>query len=288
MELIVEFWFLFPISILVATIAVSSGIGGAVFFSPLFMLILNLSPKLAIGTALITGLFGFTSGTVAYFKTKLIDYKLAFNLLFFSVPSAIIGSLYAGSFPPAVLKTIFAAGLIFIGYQMFSSARREDKELKKNKNENKDKEIKNLKRELTDKNGRVFHYTIHNLNMGRLFAIIGGIFLGMISVGLAELQEYYLVAKCKVPTPVAVASSVFVVMITLLFASAGHFYGFFIKGGEVFNQMLSIVTFTIPGVIIGGQIGPTLQMIIPEEKMKAAISILFVLVGFFILCTLTQ
>ena len=32
MELAFEFWYLLPISILIATIAMSSGIGGAVFF----------------------------------------------------------------------------------------------------------------------------------------------------------------------------------------------------------------------------------------------------------------
>ena len=54
-----------------------------------------------------------------------------------------------------------------------------------------------------------------NKNMGRMFAAIGGAFLGMISVGLAELQEYHLVAKCKVPTRVAVATSIFVVVICI-------------------------------------------------------------------------
>jgi hypothetical protein len=122
--------------------------------------------------------------------------------------------------------------------------------------------------------------------MGRMFAAIGGAFLGMISVGLAELQEYQLVARCKVPTPVAIATSVFVVVITVLVASAGHFFEFAQEGPEVMNQVLNIVAFTIPGVIIGGQIGPKLQKVIPEDKMKVSISFLFVLVGSFMLYTL--
>ena len=48
-----ENWWLFPVSIGIATIAMSSGIGGAVFFSPLFLLVLGLSPTIAIGSALI-------------------------------------------------------------------------------------------------------------------------------------------------------------------------------------------------------------------------------------------
>ncbi len=73
MEITFEFWYLLPISILIATIARSSGIGGAVFFSPLFMLVLKLDLKVAVGTALATELFGFASGLIAYYRTKLID-----------------------------------------------------------------------------------------------------------------------------------------------------------------------------------------------------------------------
>ncbi len=119
-----------------------------------------------------------------------------------------------------------------------------------------------------------------------MFAAIGGVFLGMISVGLAELQEYQLVARCKVPTPVAIATSVFVVVITVLVASVGHFYEFAQEGGGVMNQVLNIVIFTIPGVIIGGQIGPKLQKTLPEDKMKVGIAMLFISVGAFMLYTL--
>ena len=70
MELTLEYWYLFPISIAIATVAMSTGIGGAVFFSPIFLLWLKLEPSVAIGTALITELFGFSSGLVAYLKAK--------------------------------------------------------------------------------------------------------------------------------------------------------------------------------------------------------------------------
>ena len=262
MEISFELWYLFPVAILIATIAMSSGIGGAVFFSPLFMLALKLEPQIAIGSALITELFGFSSGLIAYYKAKLIDFKLALNLLLFSVPAAIIGTIYADLFPDIVLKSIFATGLIFIGTQLFTSWRKEERE--KHEKLNIKEFESNYESELTDSKGRVFRYTVCNKNMGRLFAGIGGAFVGMISVGLAELQEYHLVARCKVPTPVAVATSVFVVVITVLVASAGHFYEFAKEGGEVLNQVINVVIFTIPGVIVGGQIGPALQKVLPR------------------------
>jgi len=284
MELTFEFWYLFPIAIVIATVAMSSGVGGAVFFSPLFMLGLQLNPRVAIGAALATELFGFTSGLIAYLKAKLIDFDLAKNLLLFSVPAVILGSYYAEKIPAIVLKAVFAVGLMFIGQQLFSSWRKEEKQ--KMEQKHREEYEDDFESELIDGTGKVYHYTVCNRNMGRSFAAIGGVFVGMISVGLAELQEYHLVARCKVPTPVAVGTSVFVVVITVFFASAGHFYEFATDEGEVMNQVLNVIIYTIPGVIIGGQIGPKLQTIVPEDKMKVAISVVFILLGVFMLYTL--
>ena len=43
-ELTYDFWYLFPASILIATLAMAAGIGGVVFFSPIFLLFLKLEP----------------------------------------------------------------------------------------------------------------------------------------------------------------------------------------------------------------------------------------------------
>ena len=285
MELSFEFWYLLPISILIATIAMSSGIGGAVFFSPLFMIALKLDPKIAVGSALITELFGFASGLFAYLKLKLIDFKLAKSLLAFSIPGVIVGTYFSDAIPPLILKAIFAVGLVFIGIQIFN-AWRKDERAKKEAAFRKEFE-NNYESEITDAKGNTFRYTICNREMGKSFAAVGGAFFGMISVGLAELQEYHLVARCKVPSPVAVATSVFVVVVSALVASIGHIYEFTQQGNEELNQVINIVLFTIPGVLIGGQIGPVLQKSFPEDKMKVAISMLFIILGFFMIYTLT-
>ena len=181
MELTMEFWYLLPISIAIATVAMSSGIGGAVFFSPLFMLGLGLEPNIAIGAALATELFGFGSGLQAYWKAKLIDFKLGFNLLLYSIPFAILGTVYGDLVPPIVLKAIFGIGIIFIGYQLYVSWRQEERE--KLDAEHKKEFETNYESSLTDSDGNVHNYTVCRKNMGRMFAAVGGAFLGMISVG---------------------------------------------------------------------------------------------------------
>ena len=278
-------WFLFPISILVATTAMSTGIGGAVFFSPIFILWLKLEPTVAIGTALVTELFGFSSGLFAYMKAKLIDFKLGKEILMLSVPGAFIGVHLSAKFPASILKAIFAVGIIFIGVQIFTSWREEQKEkLNKEIAEGSNKGTHGSS--LTDARGKKYFYTVCNKSMGAVFAAVGSTFLGMISVGLAELMEYHLVAKCRVPSPVAVGTSIFVVVVTVLVASVGHIVGFVNGGKETIMEALNVAMFTVPGVLVGGQIGPRIQAKVNPDKMKVAISFIFLIVGFMMLYTL--
>jgi uncharacterized membrane protein YfcA len=222
---------------------------------------------------------------IAYVRARLVDYRLGANLLMFSVPGAIVGVLSADLFPGVVLKTIFAVGLIFIGLQLFLSWRQD---IMKAMDELIEVEAEaGFASELTDRAGNTYRYTVCNKALGRTFAAVGGAFLGMISVGLAELQEYHLVARCKVPSPVAVATSIFVVVITVLVASMGHVFGFIEEGGsDALDEMVNVAMFTVPGVLIGGQLGPRLQARVNPDKMKVLISWIFMGVGAFMLSTL--
>ena len=263
----------------------ASGIGGAVFFSPLFMLALKLEPSVAIGTALTTELFGFSSGLLAYWRRRLIDFKLGRDLLLFAVPAAIVGSLSADAFPAIVLKAIFGVGIIFIGSQLYSSLKLEEREkLGQEIEADGNSECEST---LVDREGTEYCYTIRRTDQGRMFAAIGGAFLGAISVGLAELQEYHLMVRCRVPPPVAVATSIFVVVVSVLVASLGHFYHYATSAdSQLLTQIGSVVMFTIPGVIVGGQLGPLVQARVNPDLVKLGIAILFIAVGIFMLTTL--
>ena len=109
-----EYWFMLPVSVVVATVAMASGVEGATFFTPLFLLVLGIPPEVAIGTGLITEVFGFASGLFAYVRRRLIDYSLARTLLIVTVPLAVLGTIIAGSVEPTVLKVILGMGRVVI------------------------------------------------------------------------------------------------------------------------------------------------------------------------------
>lgn len=104
-------WWLFPVAIAIAAVANGAGIGGATFFSPLFVIMLGLEPATAVGVALGTEVFGFTSGVIAHGRAGAIDWRMVRMLITASIPAAIAGSLIAGFAPEALLEVVLAVGL---------------------------------------------------------------------------------------------------------------------------------------------------------------------------------
>lgn len=250
-----EFWYLLPISIVFATIAMASGVEGATFFTPLFILGLGLSPEIAIGTGLVTEVFGFGSGLFAYARKKLIDYKLGISLLIVTIPLSLIGTWLAAYVPADILKTILGMGLLAIAFTFLRIPGKKDiaeadKQIQKEYGAN------NPSSCIMTASGEEICYTVCNKTHGRVIVGLGGLFIGMISTGLGELNGYFLLQRCKVPSRVAVATSVFIVSITALIASIGHLIKFTQAEGNPLATVLSLIIFTVPGVIIGGQLGP--------------------------------
>ncbi len=273
-----QFWYMFPISILIATIAMASGVGGATFFSPLFILGLGLQPEIAIGTGLITEVFGFASGLYAYVRKRLIDYNLGRALLLVTVPAALLGTWVAGLVHPDILKVILGVGLFVVALSFLKAPEHKDVARMNNAIQ---QEYGGEMAEtcLATAEGEQICYTVCNRNEGRLIAGVGGLFVGMISTGLGELNGYFLLQRCRVPSKVSVATSVFVVAFTALSASLGHFVRFAQTGPEVLGTVLSIVIFTVPGVIVGGQLGSRVASRVPQGLLERGLGLLFIVVA---------
>lgn len=270
-----QYWFMLPVAISIATIAMAAGVGGATFFSPLFILALGLPPEVAIGTGLITEVFGFASGLTAYARKRLIDYRLGLSLLVAAIPMALIGTIAIKWIDSTLLKVILGIGLFAVALSLLRSPETREIELFDSSIK---KEFRGDKAEtvLKSRDGEEFHYTVCNRTEGRLIAGIGGLFVGLISTGLGELNGYFLLRRCRVPSIVSIATSVFVVAGTALAASVGHILRFAQADGEVLNTVLSIVIFTVPGVILGGQLGSKLASVIPQKTMEVGLGILFI------------
>lgn len=275
--MLLENWFIFPVSIVFGTIAMASGVEGSTFFGPFFMIALGLEPEVAIGAGLITEVFGFGSGLYAYGRQKLIDYQMGFALLLVTVPASLVGVWLGGILPATALKAIFGTGLFVVAFSLLrapanDAVERADRDIKEDF-------AANPETCLTTSGGERICYTVCNKTEGRMIAGVGGLFIGMLSTGLGELNAYFLLQRCRVPSKVAVATSVFLVAVTALVASVGHVAKFVQAGGETLDTVTGLVVFTIPGVLIGGQLGPLLAARVSSSVMEKGLAVLFIVVA---------
>jgi uncharacterized membrane protein YfcA len=275
-----EFWFMLPAAVLIATVAMASGVEGATFFAPLFILGLGLSAEVAIGTGLITEVFGFASGLFAYVRKRLIDYKLGLALLVVTVPAALVGTWLGGQVEPDILKAILAVGLFAVALSFLRSPEPSDMQRM-------DAAIDEMWDDpetcLVSAKGERHCYTVCNRAEGRSIAGVGALFMGMISTGLGEMNGYYLLQRCRVPSAVAVATSVLVVAVTALAASAGHVAKFAQGDPETLQTVRDLTIFTVPGVLVGGQLGSAVAHRVSQKLLETGLGVLFILIAMLML-----
>jgi uncharacterized protein len=274
-----DYWFMLPVAILIATTAMASGVGGATFFTPIFILALRLPPEVAIGVGLITEVFGFASGLFAYARKRLIDYRLAKQLLLLTVPVALLGTGLATIISATVLKIILGLGLLAIALSFLCLPEPEAEGDAPDGGNRADANSQSGKTRLVTAAGEEIYYTACDKKEARLFSGIGALFLGIISTGLGEMNDYFLLQRCRLPSKVAIATSVMVVAITALVASIGHVISFAQQGSEVLDLVLSLVIFTIPGVVVGAQLGSAVASHIPKSMLVRGLGLLFIVVA---------
>lgn len=274
----IVYWFMFPVSMTVATLAMFSGISGAAMLIPVFLIayplfgLPTLTTLAAIGTALFISASGFSSGVYGYTRRGLVDWEMATSLVLFSLPAAAFGALFTRSIPDQGLRVGYGVAMVFVAYLLFLHAR--------------ERVIigpvrvprGNVRREVVSSDGRVYRFSIWGMNASRALAAGGGVATGMISTGVGEAVMPNLARRLRVPLPVAAATSTVVVAGTLVGASMTHLYQLWAEGG--FGSIpWDLIVWAVPGAIIGAQIGTWSQGRLDERVSGLLFAALFLVIG---------
>ena len=266
---------MFPVAMCIATSAMLSGIGGAALFIPIFVIIFPLlgpeyplATSAAIGAALMTEVFGFSSGFVGYYRKRLIDFKSALPFICVSVPVAIAGALMFGILQEqeVLLKGAYAVLMLILCPIILRHTPPRDMLSESDDNDavNTQSEI----REITGRNGQTYRFRKPKQGfIGAFFTSIGSFLTGFLGVGVGEVILPQLVKRNHVPVAIAAATSVLTVIATIASASFTQIAAL-IDAGGLSAVPWNLVCYTIPAVIIGGQIGPLLQGGIAHASSK--------------------
>lgn len=185
-----EYWYAFPVVALGCTLTIMGGVGGNVLCGPFFILVLQLPPHVAIGTALVTEVFSMSSGVLGYAWRRLIDYRLAALLAAAAVPMAIVGSSLSVRAPGALLSGIFGAAILVIATLLLRST-----ESAATVEEPPSIFPGATSRTLVDSIGRTYRYEVRGRLPLAATTLAAGLGSGLIGIGGGELNTPFMAMR---------------------------------------------------------------------------------------------
>ncbi len=260
-----EHWYLLPVGFGIAVLAMSSGVSAGNFWVPVYLLWARFEPPLAFWMTLATMLCGYGSGVVRNLQQGTIDRHVISQYLPLTVPAALVGGYLAPTLNVSWLILLFALFVFGFGVRMSVQLIGGEE----------------VRATLGTARGEGGQVRLGTDMMGRVIGLLGGILLGLISVGLGELLLPRLLAERKSLSPAEiVGSTVLVIFITSLAAALVRLSSPFLAAlSEQRTSLLEAMLFAGPGVILGGQLGPMLARHLDARTLRWYVAILLVLMG---------
>jgi uncharacterized membrane protein YfcA len=236
-----------PAGVIIASLASAVGIGGGVLWMPFFIIFLKLPPETAVVTSLLVQTAGMGSGSAASIRKRSADLHLAGFFLLLTLPGLLVGALLTRILSSANLE--LALGILTLTTAfLFVSANQKYTDM-----------------------GQDRVPVVHARRYGWVVSIMA-VASGMLSVSIGEWLVPLMRNRLELRMRVAVATSIVTIFGTCIFGSAIHVF----LGSTV--DMVALL-WAVPGVIIGGQVGPWFAEKINERTLKEVFIFLLTLIG---------
>ena len=246
-----EFWYLFPTGVVIAALGMSSGVSGSNFWIPVYLLWMQLEPRVAFWTSLLTMLFGFGSGVVRNLLAGTIDRELFQRYLKVVAPSTVVGALLSPRLPTVALLLGFAA--FVIGFALFV---------------------------LYDSRPGRAEAQPHERMYWRV-AALGGLLHGSIATGSGTLMLPCLLNHRRLTHhAVAVGTTVSLAFACSVLSVLFRLDADLIRAlAQHRAEIGAMILFAAPGVVVGGQLGPLIAQRLPRIWLRRYVAVLLIAVG---------
>ena len=226
-------------SFLVGILSSALGVGGGFITTP-SLIIVDIEPAYAVGTALFMIIFTALSSTFAYSRQKgLIEYRTGSLIIFTTIIGSISGSLISSILAvedPKLFKIVFAVCLIPIAINMIAYPK------ERRKKSSAEEEIEH---------DEVVGFGFEKREVfSTVLGLVAGFSSGLLGIGGGVVMVPILVTVGKIPMHKAVATSMFIMIFTSI---AGA--GVKLAHGQAHPDL---ALFLIIGIVLGAQIGARL------------------------------
>lgn len=111
------------LGVVIGTIVIALGGGGAAFYLGVLTAFFNLAPASAAATSIVTALPSLVIGTIIYIKQGRVNFHYGNQMLISALPAVIIGALVAPFIPQLIYTWLIAIILTALGIQIIIKQR---------------------------------------------------------------------------------------------------------------------------------------------------------------------
>jgi uncharacterized membrane protein YfcA len=303
-----EYWWLFPVFLLGATIVNTVGISGSALFVPFLIFVFpvfafSLEPETIVKIGLISESFGLSSSALAFIQYGLVDRRLALTLVGGSVPFVVGGALLSFVIPEPIFQFLLGVALVVAAYLLFKADLSheepdgahggtdaavsadggqplpddDDKLGPAGVSVTDDGTVTRV-----DRDGNTFRYKRSGYLERFGNYSIGGVFQGLAGFGIGELGIISML-RSEIPVKVAIGTNHIVVALTAVLASLVHVFGGGLVGGhaiDLASTPWNMVVWTVPATVTGGQVAPYVASRLDTDLIKRGVGVLFAVVAF--------
>jgi uncharacterized protein len=245
--MISEQWLTFPAGIGIASVVSCVGIGGGILWMPFLILVLGIPADSAVLTSLFIQTAGMGSGSLAYLQQGRVNINLVLFFLVLSVPGIAAGAwltrIVTANHLELVLGmfTLITALLFVFSGQKYLDTGSDNVPIK-----------------------RAARYS--------WVVTVGAVASGMLSVSIGEWLIPLMRSKLSLTMRTSVATSIVTIFGTCLAGSLIHL-------NMTRHVEFHILMYAVPGVLIGGQLGPRITESINDRRLKEVFVFLLTLIG---------
>lgn len=242
------------------------GLGGGIIIVPLLLYIDSiglltypLSHENAVGISLLVIVITAFSSTLYNFKLKKIDIKSGLIFFISNGPAAIIGAIVGGYITEESFYLLFGLLILFMTFLLFIK--------------DKVRPIKfkwNVVRNYVDENGNEHKYGF-NVIASMIISGIAGLLAGMFGIGGGAFLVPMMIILFNFPTKVAVATSMFIILLSASASSISHI----LMGNIIYIYVLFIGI----GAYTGGKLGSYLSEIINSKNLISLFRLVLLIIA---------
>jgi uncharacterized membrane protein YfcA len=250
-----------------------------VLFVPFYTLVFpllghHLEPVQAVQIGILTEIFGFASSTSAFWRRRLIDFRVAGFALLFAVPTAVLGGYLANRVPGGWLLVAVGLGLMVFSFLLLRET------------------VEHVRavagvegggyrggasgsREHRDRFGRIYRYVPRNDAVRAGSATLGGLLQGLVGFSAGETSTVEQVLR-GVPVRLAAGNAHLIIAGASLSAATTHLLVVASEGATI---PWNILAASVPAVLVGGQVAGFLAGRIPQRTLRKVLAGFLGLIG---------